>query len=268
MKPSVNTLYPPHFLCPIQMYALVGEAACGVWDACRFEPQPCLRPYPRRPRPPLIDPGRLTCHVSVAIDSAHAVTHTSMKSFSSAARASTFGRPASASTRNPKIPAASTSAARGSSGSRRQSRRSHASWWHRAAGSAATPCRATRGTRAIRTRPWSSRTCFGVEGTVGRRRGEAAAPRSLGAPAEIRASVQSSPEADGAIRRDCAGGARELQRRYRWAEPFQRASSAQVPAVPTQRICTAETHRCNSPRRTTTARAAAAPKTSAGGTAP
>ena len=168
------------------------------------------------------------------------------------ARASTFGR-------DPRGQhSASTLAVRGSSGSRRQSRRSRASWWHRAPGSAATPCRATRGTRAIPARHCSSRTCFGVKGTVGRRRGEAAAPRSLGAQAEIRASVQSSPEADGAIQRDCAGGARELQRRYRWAEHFQRASSAQVPAAPTDRFGTTETHRCNGPRRTTIAKAAAA----------
>jgi len=168
------------------------------------------------------------------------------------ARASTFGR-------DPRGQhSASTLAVRGSSGSRRQSRRSRASWWHRAPGSAATPCRATRGTRAIPARHCSSRTCFGVKGTVGRRHGEAAAPRSLGAQAEIRASVQSSPEADGAIQRDCAGGARELQRRYRWAEHFQRASSAQVPAAPTDRFGTTETHRCNGPRRTTIAKAAAA----------
>ena len=30
----------------------VGEAACGVWGDCRYEPQPCLRLYPRCPRPP------------------------------------------------------------------------------------------------------------------------------------------------------------------------------------------------------------------------
>ena len=48
-----SELYPP-FPCPIQVSTLVGEAACGVWDDCRFEPQPRLRPYPRRSCPPLV----------------------------------------------------------------------------------------------------------------------------------------------------------------------------------------------------------------------
>jgi len=55
-KPSVN-IAPP-FPCPIQVSPLGGEAACGVWGDCCFEPQPCLRPSPRRPRPPLADPHR------------------------------------------------------------------------------------------------------------------------------------------------------------------------------------------------------------------
>ena len=44
--------YIPPSPCPILLPALVGEAACGVWGACRFEPQPCLHPCPRRPRRP------------------------------------------------------------------------------------------------------------------------------------------------------------------------------------------------------------------------
>eukprot|EP00964_Phaeocystis_antarctica_P074478 scaffold45797_cov34-Phaeocystis_antarctica.AAC.2 len=50
-KSRPSELYPP-FPCPIQFFILVGEAACGVWGDCRFEPQPCPRPYPRRSCPP------------------------------------------------------------------------------------------------------------------------------------------------------------------------------------------------------------------------
>eukprot|EP00964_Phaeocystis_antarctica_P105113 scaffold70189_cov57-Phaeocystis_antarctica.AAC.4 len=60
----------PYPTVPIQVFALVGEAACGVWDDCRFEPQPCLRLYPRRPRPPfsesLEDPEQHSSQCSLA----------------------------------------------------------------------------------------------------------------------------------------------------------------------------------------------------------
>ena len=51
---SFSEYRAPPFPCPSRPLPSGGEAACGVWGDCRlFEPQPCLRPHPLRPCPPV-----------------------------------------------------------------------------------------------------------------------------------------------------------------------------------------------------------------------
>ena len=62
-KPSVNM--PPPFRARSRFSPRRREAACGVWGDFRFKRQPCLRPYPRRPRPqlvPALDPTTVVHH--------------------------------------------------------------------------------------------------------------------------------------------------------------------------------------------------------------